>query len=58
MEILTQRTFLVTENGTIVFLDWTYAEIGDALKNVAYLAFHVLFGSIDLLIVSMFKEKV
>lgn len=33
------KNFLVTKTGRIVFLDWTWAEIGDALKDVGY-AYH------------------
>lgn len=33
------KNFLITETGRIVFLDWTWAEIGDPLKDVGY-AYH------------------
>jgi aminoglycoside phosphotransferase (APT) family kinase protein/ubiquinone/menaquinone biosynthesis C-methylase UbiE len=33
------KNFLITKTGRIVFLDWTWSEIGDALKDVAY-AYH------------------
>jgi len=33
------KNFLITNTGRIVFLDWTWTEIGDALKDVGY-AYH------------------
>jgi len=33
------KNFLIDESGKIVFIDWTWAEIGDALKDVGY-AYH------------------
>lgn len=33
------KNFLITKAGRIVFLDWTWSEIGDALKDVGY-AYH------------------
>jgi aminoglycoside phosphotransferase (APT) family kinase protein/SAM-dependent methyltransferase len=33
------KNFIVTKSGRIFFLDWTWADIGDALKDVGY-AYH------------------
>lgn len=41
------KNFLITDTGRIVFLDWTWTEIGDPLKDVGY-AYHSIrevFGS-------------
>lgn len=36
------KNFLITKTGRIVFLDWTWAEIGDALKDVGYVYHHII----------------
>ena len=36
------KNFLITKTGRIVFLDWTWAEIGDALKDLGYVYHHIL----------------
>lgn len=36
------NNFLITKTGRIVFLDWTWAEIGDPLKDLCYVYHHTM----------------
>lgn len=40
------NNFLITETGQIIILDWTWSEIGDALKDVGYVYHNIrhMFG--------------